>query len=70
MKANRKEIAKSSLPESEIVKLADVCRKFEALNLQVSILSVYETKETRIRDNFLSIHVRSNNARLVVSTIG
>jgi hypothetical protein len=55
LKANRKEISKDSLRASDTSSLAETCQRFQDLNLQVPILTVYETLETKIRDSLLYI---------------
>lgn len=62
MKSNRRETPKNSLSEIDIAKLAEVCSRFEALNLQLPILSVFEARETRIRDSILPLRGAGGSA--------
>ncbi|KAF2810563.1 uncharacterized protein BDZ99DRAFT_386857, partial [Mytilinidion resinicola] len=53
MRANRKDIAKENMTQDEIASIATVCRRFAALPLNIPILSVYEDKESKVRENLL-----------------
>lgn len=67
MKLNRKEVPRNSLRDDDVTNLADLCRKFEGLNLRIPILSVFEGKETKIRDNLLHSIRGSGTRKQIVS---
>lgn len=50
LKLYRKDVSKSVLRIEDIQILASVCGKFNALNLRIPVLSVYEQRKTKIRD--------------------
>jgi hypothetical protein len=67
MKSSRKDISKQSQTKEDIRRLADVCQNFEKLNLQIPVLSVFEAKESKVRDGLLK-SIRSGNNRQLVSS--
>lgn len=69
LKTNRKDLPKECLGSSDIVNLADTCRSFTRLNSQIPILSVYEGKDTKLRDALLKTF-RGGSNRKVVSLLG
>lgn len=50
LKLGRKEISKNALCFQDIQLLAEVCEKFNGLNLAIPVLSVYENIGTKVRD--------------------
>ncbi|KAI9664019.1 MAG: hypothetical protein M1821_007510 [Bathelium mastoideum] len=53
MKANRRDISKQNLTEEEQASIVTVCQRFQELQLPILVLSVYEGKETKVRENLL-----------------
>jgi hypothetical protein len=54
MKANRKDISKQNMTDNEMESIVTTCRQFDNLRLTIPILSVYEGRETRVRESLLS----------------
>ncbi|KAL8831927.1 MAG: hypothetical protein Q9170_005089 [Blastenia crenularia] len=54
MKANRRDVSKQNMTEDEMEVIAATCRQFKELQLTIPILSVFEKRETRIRENLLA----------------
>ncbi len=70
MKANRKDVSKQNMTDQEIESIATVCRQFEDLQLDIPILSVYERRETKVRENLMyALRGKSKTAVLVSSSI-
>lgn len=58
------------MTDQEMESIATVCRQFEDLQLDVPILSVYEMRETKVRESLLyALRGKSKPAVLVSSSI-
>jgi hypothetical protein len=66
LKLTRKDIPKQSQTDGDINMLVEVCQIFELLHLQIPVLSVFEAKETRVREGLLQ-SIRSGNKNQIVS---
>lgn len=66
MKANTKEISRDNMSDVEMEAIISACRSFAGLQLNIPILSVFETRETKFRDNFFTAFRRKNNQATVV----
>ena len=53
MKANRKDVSKQNMTDNEMESIATACRQFEDLQLTIPVLSIYENRETKVRENLL-----------------
>ena len=65
LKAGRKDIPKQSQTDDDIKMLSELCRNFENLNLQIPVLSVFETEPTKVRDNLIQM-IRGGRGKSVV----
>ncbi|KAF5969746.1 tetratricopeptide repeat domain-containing protein [Fusarium bulbicola] len=68
MKGNRRDISKDNMTEQEIEGFATSCRSFEDLQLDIPILSVHETRETKSWDSRLSnLRKRANAPKMLLT---
>ncbi|KAL9097860.1 MAG: hypothetical protein Q9165_000186 [Trypethelium subeluteriae] len=68
MRANRKDISKQNLTEEEKNSLITICKRFQELQLPIPILSVFEGKESKIRENpFLAFRASSKSSLTLVT---
>jgi len=65
LKLTRKDISKQSQTDADINMLVEVCQNFERMNLQIPVLSVFEAKQTRVRDGLLQTIRNSNKSQIV-----
>ncbi|KAF2238369.1 nb-arc and tpr domain-containing protein [Viridothelium virens] len=68
MRANRKDISKQNLTEEDRDSLITVCKRFQELQLNIPILSVFEGRESKIRENpFLAFRASSKSSLTLVT---
>lgn len=68
MRSNRKDIPKQNLAKEDIISFASACQRFDEIDLQIPILSIYEAFETRLRENILLNFRPGNNSSVLVSS--
>lgn len=67
-KSNRKDISKNSLGRDDVANLIAACQIFDDIGLQVPILSIYETQETKGREDLLCSLNGKNRKILIYPT--
>lgn len=66
MKGNRKDISKHNMTESEMELVISACQQFDNLHLPIPLMSVYELRETKVRESLFNPLRRKRNYMEVV----
>lgn len=65
MKANEKDISKQNMSDPEKDLIMSTCRSFGDLRLDIPILTVFESMESKFRDKIFTIRMKGSSHPIV-----